>query len=91
MTELATDFQTNLKPIYAILSNVLHGFAPKLPGPKPAEASHLRQRIATLEATNRVLEQGEDAITALFAAVCRNHTSAAGAPIINRDCRDASL
>ena len=57
MTELATDFQTNLKPIYAILSNVEQGFAPKLPGPKPAEASHLRQRIATLEATNRVLEQ----------------------------------
>ena len=35
----------------------LQGFAPQLPGPKPAEASHLRQRIATLEATNRVLEQ----------------------------------
>ena len=33
------------------------GSPPKLPGKKPAEASHLRQRIATLEATNRVLEQ----------------------------------
>ena len=57
MTELATDFQTNLKPIYAIEEDVEQGFAPKLPGKKPAEASHLRQRIATLEATNRVLEQ----------------------------------
>ena len=57
VTELATDFQTNRQQIYAILEDVEQGFAPKLPGPKPAEASHLLQRIATLEATNRVLEQ----------------------------------
>ena len=57
VTELATDFQTNRQQIYAILEDVEGGFAPKSPGPKPAEVSHLRQRIATLEATNQVLEQ----------------------------------
>ena len=43
--------KTNLKQIYAILRDVEHGFAQKLPGPKPAEASRLLQRIATLEPT----------------------------------------
>ena len=46
-----------LKPIYAILSNVLHGFAPQLPGPKSAEESRLLDRIATLDATNRLLQR----------------------------------
>ena len=57
VTELAIDYQTNLKPIYAILSNVLHGFAPQLPGPKSAEESRLLDRIATLDATNRLLQR----------------------------------
>ena len=55
VTELAADYQTNLKQIYAILRDVEHGFAQKLPGPKPAEASRLLQRIATLEAQNQQL------------------------------------
>jgi hypothetical protein len=57
VTELATDFQTNRQQIYAILEGVEQGFAPKSPGPKPAEASHLLNRIATLEADNQVLAQ----------------------------------
>ena len=57
VTELAIDYQTNLKPIYAILSDVLHGFAPQLPGPKSAEESRLLDRIATLDATNRLLQR----------------------------------
>ena len=55
VTELAADYQTNLKQIYAILRDGEHGFAQKLPGPKPAEASRLLQRIATLEAQNQQL------------------------------------
>ena len=57
VTELAIDYQTNLKPMYAILSDVLHGFAPQLPGPKSAEESRLLDRIATLDATNRLLQR----------------------------------
>ena len=57
VTELAIDYQTNRQQIYAILSDVEDGFVPKLPGPKPAEAYCLRQRIATLEASNRQLAQ----------------------------------
>jgi hypothetical protein len=57
VTELATDFQTNRQQIYAILSDVEHGFAPQLPGPKPVEESGLVERIATLEATNKLLER----------------------------------
>ncbi len=57
VTELATDFQTNRQQIYAILSDVEDGFAPQLPGPKPVEESRLVERIATLDATNRLLER----------------------------------
>ena len=49
VTELAIDYQTNRQQIYAIVSDVEHGFAPKLPGPKPAEESCLLQRLATLD------------------------------------------
>ena len=57
VTELAIDYQTNLKPIYAIEEDVEHGFAPQLPGPKSAEESRLLDRIATLDATNRLLQR----------------------------------
>jgi len=57
VTELAIDYQTNRQQIYAILSDVEHGFAPKLPGPKCAEESRLLEQIATLEATNRLVER----------------------------------
>ncbi len=57
VTELAIDYQTNRQQIYAILSDVEEGFAPQLPGPKSADESRLLQRIATLEATNRLLQQ----------------------------------
>ena len=57
VTELATDFQMNRQQIYAILADVEQGFAPQLPGPKPVEESRLLDRIATLDTTNRLLEQ----------------------------------
>ena len=57
VTELAVDYQTNRQQIYAILSDVEEGFAPQLPGPKSPDESPLVQRIATLDATNRLLAQ----------------------------------
>ena len=57
VTKLATDFQTNQQQIYAILADVEQGSAPQLPGPKPVEESRLLDRIATLDTTNRLLEQ----------------------------------
>ena len=57
VTELATDFQTNRQQIYAILADVEQGFASQLPGPKPVEKSRLLYQIATLDTTNRLLEQ----------------------------------
>ena len=67
VTELAADYQTNLKQIYAILRDVEHGFAQKLPGPKPAEASRLLQRIATLEPT---VDAGKHPIVRSSKTVC---------------------
>ena len=58
VTELATDFQTNRQQIYAILADIKQGTAPQLPEPKPVEESRLLvDRIATLDTTNRLLEQ----------------------------------
>ena len=58
VTELATDFQTSRQQIYAILADVELGFASQLPEPKPVEESRLLvDRIATLDTTNRLLEQ----------------------------------
>ena len=57
VTELAMDFSTNRGQIYAILSDVEQGFAPQLPGPKCAEESRLVQRLAILDATNKLLER----------------------------------
>lgn len=57
MTELAIDFRTNRQQIYAILSDVDHGFGPQLPGPKCAEESRQLEQIATLDATNGFLKR----------------------------------
>ncbi len=57
VTELAIDYQTNRQQIYAILSDVEGGFAPQLPGPKPAEESRLVEQLATVEASKRLLER----------------------------------
>jgi len=57
VTELAEDYNTNRQQIYSILSDVEEKFAPKLPGPNPQDPLRLHQRIAELEATEKLLEQ----------------------------------
>jgi hypothetical protein len=57
VTELALDYNTNRQQIYAILRHAGQGFAPKQPGPEPGASFRLYERIATLEAINKRLEQ----------------------------------